>query len=132
METTLLLIKMGGEIALVLITVVTTAVAAYQRFKARQYKEGFRLSEETLDGLILAIEALPDSEGKREVKAAIKEASEYLGTEGPVLAAKVKAVEKALRDLGWWSTGETGATVRATEAARQWKELQKCAGNGKQ
>ena len=131
METTLLLIKMGGEIALVLITVATTAVAAYQRFKAGQYKEGFRLSEETLDGLIIAIEALPDSDGKRQVKAAIKEASEYLGTEGPVLSEKVKKIEKALRDLGWLSTGEKGATIRAGEAARQWKEAQKCAGNGK-
>lgn len=111
------------EMGKILVGVVTMAVAAYEWFKARRYKEAFEMSEVTLEGLVAAIELLPESEQTKRLKRTIRQVAENLGTEGPKLAKLVKEVESLLKAHGLVGKGEDMAqaarAAQAVEMARK-------------
>jgi len=121
METAIVIANLLPEIISAVIALVGVALAAWQAFRARDLRKGLRLTEQTLAGLIAAVEMLPDSPERDKTKRLIKQMSLLIGTEGATLAPLVEQIVRLLNDQGILTDGDdSGGMLRASAAIQAW------------
>ncbi len=105
--------------------IIPAAIAVVKHFKAKKYKEAMNLSDETLKGIVAAIELMPDTPLTKSLKANIQKMSTTLGTEKDKLADLVIVITGLIDELGIKRDGDVAAVLRAADAIRKADEIRK-------
>lgn len=123
------IIDLIPEIISALVALISLVVAAWKAFEARDYRQGFELTQETLDLLIASVEMLPDGAEKDRLTSTIRTISEHLDADSAGDLAQnldniVHEVRDRLRQTGVLTTGDdTGEVIRASEALNRWRRM---------
>ena len=119
------------EIALVikiveaLVVIVPSMWGVYKTVKAKKYREAMSLSDETLKGIIAAIELMPQTPTTKALKSNIQKMSTTLGTEKEKLADLVQVISNLLDEMGIKRDGDVATVLRAADAIRKANEIRK-------
>lgn len=119
------------EIALIikiveaLVVIVSSIWGVYKTVKAKKYREAMSLSDETLKGIIAAIELMPQTPTTKALKANIQKMSTTLGTEKEKLADLVQVISNLIDEMGIKRDGDVATVLRAADAIRKANEIRK-------
>ena len=99
-----------------LVAIAGLVFGVYEMIKAKKFGAALNLTQKTLDGMVAAIETLPEDEKTRAVKRRIKAVSLELGTNQEVLSDIVKEVSAIFKERGITGSGDvTGAAIAVSQ-----------------
>ena len=111
----------------VIIGLIASLWGAYNEFRKRRYKRGEEQTQKALQGIIAAIELLPEGGRKEKAKRMAKSISIYLDTESDLIFGLVKEVEKLLDSEGirFSEQDENEKALRASAAINRARKKRK-------